>query len=69
MSDTTTKPAPAKLREEHLLFLDALRESGATNMYGARPYLERKFRSLTGPECGEILAHWMRTFSERHPRA
>jgi len=69
MSDTqTAKAAPAKLQQKHLLFLDVLRESGATNMYGARPYVERKFKDLTGAEAGEILAHWMSTFSDRHPR-
>jgi len=60
---------PAKLQEKHLLFLDKLRESGATNMYGARPYVEREFEDLTGAEAGEILAYWMKTFSERHPKA
>ena len=69
MAETATKQAPAKMTEDHLLFLDRLRESGATNMFGARPYLERKFKKLTSAECGEILAHWMRTFSDRHPRA
>lgn len=33
---------PEIVTEEHLKFLDRLRESGATNMYGASPYLVRK---------------------------
>jgi hypothetical protein len=63
-----TKIKPEKMLENHLLFLDALRESGITNMYGARPYLERKFKTLTATECGDILGYWMQTFSERHKK-
>ena len=30
---------PAFVEDKHLTYLDKLRESGVTNMYGARPYL------------------------------
>lgn len=53
--------------EEHLEFLDDLRESGATNMYGATPYLVEEFGISIG-EAIEILSHWMETFEERHPK-
>ena len=66
MSDA--KAAPAKLKEKHLLFLDSLRESGVVNMFAARPYLNDAFKDLTGKEAGDILQHWMNTFSERHPK-
>jgi len=58
---------PAKLDEKHLTFLDNLRESGVTNMYGARPYLMKAFRKLSEKEAGAILSYWMQTFTERHP--
>jgi len=52
---------------EHLEFLDELRESGATNMFGAVPYLQKAFPYLAKDEAREILIHWMETFGERHP--
>jgi len=54
-------------RTEVFDYLDDLRESGATNMYGARPYLMDEF-GFDQQEATEWLAEWMRTFSERHPR-
>ena len=51
---------------EHFAYLDALRESGVTNMFGARPYLETEF-GLSRNEAKLILTEWMQTFSERHP--
>jgi len=45
-------------------YLDALRESGATNMFGARPYLQKEF-GLEKELAGKILADWMQTFGER----
>ncbi len=48
-------------------FLDALRESGVTNMYGARPYIMEEYPELSKQEAGEMLSIWMKTYSERHP--
>ncbi len=53
--------------EEHLEYLDLLRESGVTNMYGARPYIQRAYPELTKSQATKILTHWMETFGERHP--
>jgi len=64
-TDQTTEQRPARCTEKHLEYLDELRESGVTNMFGARPYLQRRF-SLEPKEAGAILAYWMRTFAERH---
>lgn len=44
-------------------YLDSLRESGATNMYGARPYLMRAFKKLSEAEAALVLSAWMKTFS------
>jgi hypothetical protein len=48
-------------------YLDELRESAVTNMFGAGPYLQRFF-GMTKAEAGEYLTKWMRTFGERHPQ-
>lgn len=51
--------------EEYLEYLDELRESGETNMFGARPYLIGAF-DLSKDEAGQVLHYWMATFGERH---
>ena len=55
---------PDKCTEEHLEFLDNLRESGKTNMFGAVPYLQRAFK-LERETASVIWAYWTETFSER----
>ncbi len=64
-----TKPDFCSERElENMLyFLDGLRESGATNMFGAAPYLMDEF-DLTKDEARSIVLFWMETFSERRLR-
>jgi len=42
-------------------FLLALRDSGATNMFGATPYLQSEF-GLSKSEARKILAKWMKSF-------
>jgi uncharacterized protein YciI len=54
---------PYNVTDEHLEYLDQLRESGVTNMFGARPYLERKF-GTNREESMEILKYWMETFGQ-----
>lgn len=61
------KERPEFVSDEHLEFLDELRESGETNMFGARPYLMRYFPGLSKEEAGDVLSYWMSSFSERHP--
>lgn len=56
------------IKPEYLTYLDALRESGVTNMYGAQPYLENQFPELDRTKSGTVLTHWMETFSDRHPQ-
>jgi len=60
------KNKPEALTEDHLTYLDDLRESGITNMFGARPYLINAFPKLSEKEAAAILCYWMKTFSERH---
>ena len=46
-------------------YLDNLRESGVTNMFGAGSYVEDEF-GLSRREAGDMLVEWMETFEERH---
>lgn len=53
--------------ENYFTYLDNLRESGETNMFGAAPYLQEEF-GLDRKEASEVLGEWMKTFSERHQK-
>ena len=53
--------------EDVFKFLDTLRESGATNMMGASPYVEEAF-DLDRRTARPLVIKWMETFSTRHPR-
>lgn len=46
---------------EHFEYLDALRESGVTNMFGAGPYLVRDC-GLEKADAGAVLSAWMGSF-------
>jgi hypothetical protein len=52
--------------EEELLdafvFLDGLRESGETNMMGARVYLDDEFPDWGKPKTSKVLSLWMKTY-------
>jgi hypothetical protein len=58
-------PRSVMVTDEHLNYLDDLRESGATNMFGAGAYLQRKFH-LDARTAKNVLFYWMATFDERH---
>ena len=55
---------PDYVTNEHLEYLDELRESGETNMYGARPYLQRKFGMIDKKLAANILTYWMASFGK-----
>lgn len=57
---------PEYLKEEHLEYLDDLREFGITNMFGATPYLQDEYPDLEKKDASKILQYWMKTFSERN---
>ena len=44
-------------------YLEDLRQSGVTNMFGARPYLMGAF-NLDKREAGRILSLWMQNYEE-----
>ena len=47
--------------EEYFIFLENLRESGVTNMFGAVPYLMDEF-VLDKDEALNILSKWMESY-------
>lgn len=49
---------------EMLEFLDDLRASGETNMFGARVYILDEFPELEKAEAGKVLTYWMETFGK-----
>ena len=51
------------ITQEQRQYLNALRRSGKTNMFGAGAYLERRF-GINRKEAVIILGEWMETFSE-----
>jgi hypothetical protein len=62
---TNKTERPEYLTDEMLVYLDDLRDSGVTNMFGAGPYVSREF-ILNNKEASKVVAYWMDTFSERH---
>lgn len=54
---------PDCVTEEHLEYLDNLRESGVTNMFGAYPYLVNEFNIKRG-HARQILLYWMKSFGK-----
>lgn len=46
------------------IFLDVVRSSGVTNMFGAGSYIQEHF-GVSKYEARDFLSEWMRTFSER----
>ena len=53
------------VKKEHLNYLDILRESGVTNMYGAGSYIQKEF-AVDRREARTILQYWMSNFSKRN---
>ena len=48
---------------EYYVYLEELRQSGVTNMYGASPYLREEF-GLGRRESIKIVANWMDNYEE-----
>ena len=56
---------PDCLTDDMLIYLDDLRESGTTNMFGARPYVADEF-GLDKQQSAAVWSYWMDTFAARH---
>ena len=61
MSESVKVERPEVVKDEHLEYLDGLRESGATNMFGAGAYLESRF-GLDKNTARTVLQYWMHSF-------
>lgn len=52
----------AKTTNEYWIYLEDLRRSGVTNMFGATPYLMEAF-DLEKREATKILTDWMQNYN------
>ena len=52
---------PLIVTDAHLRYLDNLRESGVTNMWGASTYLVNAF-GLSQSNAQKVLFYWMESF-------
>ena len=59
----TTQPTQKQVNT----FLDALRVSGKTNMFGATPYIQEIF-GVTKYDAQRFLVKWMETFEKRQEK-
>lgn len=57
---------PNFCNDEHLVFLDKLREGGSVNMFGAGTVVASEY-NISVRDSNAILAYWMVSFKERHP--
>jgi hypothetical protein len=66
MIDVTEKVSDREVFD----YLDDLRESGITNMFGAGAYIRNAFPSVTKAESYALLQKWMDTWDShaRKPR-
>ena len=52
----------AKTTNKYWIYLENLRKSGVTNMFGATPYLMEEF-DLDRKEATKILSDWMHNYN------
>ena len=65
MVNKDTEKYPIKEEwESYYHTLEAIRQSGVTNMFGAVPYLQEFCPELSEKEAGEILCNWMNNYVE-----
>ena len=63
-NDNIENKRPESYNESVEKYLDDLRDSGATNMFGASAFLEEDF-GMPKAEAHACLIFWMQTFSDR----
>ena len=49
------------MKKDYKEYLDRLRDSGVTNMFGAAPYVQNEF-GVDKYEARKIVGEWMRTY-------
>lgn len=63
LNQKTDEAVTRKFDDKYYEYLNELRESGETNMFGATPYLVDAF-DLDKTKAREILSDWMTTFGK-----
>lgn len=58
------KTRPAFITDEHLEYLDNLRETGRTNMLSAQPFVALTFPDLSDEQSAAVLSYWMKSFGK-----
>ena len=61
--DYISTPISEGVVKDMHIFLNDLRDSGVTNMFGAAPYLQKEF-GIDKKAARQVLANWMQSFSE-----
>ena len=61
---TNPKARPAFVTDEHFAYLDILRESGTTNMFGAWINIEDEF-GFDKRDAKIILSYWMDSYEDK----
>jgi len=56
---------PAIVNDEHLIYLDDLRDSGETNMFGAADYVVIEFK-ISLNDARTITSYWMKSFGKEN---
>lgn len=66
MTIEKSNSAENRATAKYFAYLERLRESGVTNMYGAVPYLQGAFPELKSDRsrAHEILTAWMRSYDD-----
>ena len=52
------------LKLEHKIYLEQLRRSGIVNMFGATPFIEKRF-NVNAITAAKILIEWMETYDPK----
>jgi hypothetical protein len=63
--ENKTLQRPEIVTDEHLEYLDDLRDSGVTNMFGAGVYLQDEF-GLSRNDARTVLTYWMESFGKEN---
>jgi len=63
-----TESSELELWIAYFEYLDNLRESGVTNMFGSVPYIQNQF-DVSEPQAKRILKAWWETFDENETLA
>lgn len=64
MNQENTNRESTDIERQALEYLNELRNSGITNMFGAAPYIQAEFPEISRTEATGLLSLWMKNFNE-----